>query len=161
MSDCENSVSRSFRALAFSCTLMLPCTDLLAMDPLANFKWQNRVLLVFEAVQDSAYSSEFDQQLKTQLCGLQDRDLIVVRVPASTDVPIDNKPETSDHSISLRQRYSVSGGAFSVILIGKDGGEKLRSDDRVDLGEIFALIDTMPMRRAEMRERAATCPDLL
>lgn len=131
------------------------------MDPLAKFKWQNRVLLVFEPVQDSAYPSEFDHQLTTQLCGLQDRDLIVVRVPASTDVPIDSKPETSDHSMSLRQRYSVSGDAFSVILIGKDGGEKLRSDERVNLGEIFALIDTMPMRRAEMRERGATCPDSL
>jgi hypothetical protein len=39
--------------------------------------------------------------------------------------------------------------------IGKDGGVKLRSAEPVAAGDFFALIDTMPMRRREMRERAA------
>jgi len=42
-------------------------------------------------------------------------------------------------------------GAFTVVLIGKDGGEKLRREEGANLGEIFGLIDTMPMRRREMR----------
>ncbi len=43
--------------------------------------------------------------------------------------------------------------AFAVTLIGKDGGEKLRRSTPLASEELFALVDTMPMRRAEMRER--------
>ncbi len=41
--------------------------------------------------------------------------------------------------------------SFEVLLIGKDGGVKLRRDQPVAVSEITALIDTMPMRRNEMR----------
>jgi len=40
---------------------------------------------------------------------------------------------------------------FRVRLIGKDGGEKLLSASPVTMPELFALIDTMPMRREEMK----------
>ena len=40
--------------------------------------------------------------------------------------------------------------AFRVRLIGKDGGEKLDSAAPVSAAALFALIDAMPMRRAEM-----------
>ena len=37
-----------------------------------------------------------------------------------------------------------------VLLIGKDGGVKLRGDE-LDVQRIFDLIDTMPMRIREMK----------
>ena len=46
-----------------------------------------------------------------------------------------------------------SRAAFEVLLIGKDGGVKLRRDKPVAAFEITALIDTMPMRQDEMRRR--------
>ena len=42
---------------------------------------------------------------------------------------------------------------FSIVLIGKDGGEKLRRHTPLAPEEFFALVDAMPMRRAEMREK--------
>jgi hypothetical protein len=39
------------------------------------------------------------------------------------------------------------------VLIGKDGGEKLRRTTPLSPEELFAIVDAMPMRRAEMRER--------
>jgi hypothetical protein len=42
---------------------------------------------------------------------------------------------------------------FEVLLIGKDGGVKLRRDKLVSPSEVIALIDTMPMRQEEMRRR--------
>jgi hypothetical protein len=53
----------------------------------------------------------------------------------------------------LRDRLSARVGKFTVVLIGKDGGEKLRRSDEVDLGEIFSLIDSMPMRQRERSQR--------
>jgi hypothetical protein len=44
--------------------------------------------------------------------------------------------------------------AFLVVLIGKDGKEKLRSGVPMPPQELFAIVDAMPMRRAEMQETA-------
>lgn len=43
-------------------------------------------------------------------------------------------------------------GVF-VILIGKDGGEKLASEKPVTLVELYGLIDSMPIRKQEMRAK--------
>lgn len=40
--------------------------------------------------------------------------------------------------------------AFSVTLIGKDGGEKLRRESVLTTRELFAIVDAMPIRRAEI-----------
>ncbi|MFO7687606.1 MAG: DUF4174 domain-containing protein [Desulfobacterales bacterium] len=37
--------------------------------------------------------------------------------------------------------------------MGKDGGIKLKRNDQVRLEEIFQLIDSMPMRQDEMRQK--------
>jgi len=36
-----------------------------------------------------------------------------------------------------------------VVLIGKDGGEKLRSAQPITAERLFATIDAMPMRQSE------------
>lgn len=43
-------------------------------------------------------------------------------------------------------------GEFSIVLIGKDGGEKLRRNSLLTTRELFSMVDVMPMRRAEMRK---------
>jgi hypothetical protein len=40
-----------------------------------------------------------------------------------------------------------------VILVGKDGGEKLRRTEYITLKDIFSLIDAIPMLQANMKER--------
>jgi hypothetical protein len=47
--------------------------------------------------------------------------------------------------------------SFAVVLVGKDGGEKRRSNDVVAVEELFAQIDAMPMRQSE-RRRAGEAP---
>jgi hypothetical protein len=46
--------------------------------------------------------------------------------------------------------------AFSVVLIGKDGGEKLRRSTPLAPADLFAIVDVMPMRQAEMKKRPPT-----
>ena len=71
-----------------------------------------------------------------------DRDLIVFRV------------FEDDEGKDLRERFSPKPGGFTLILIGKDGGVKLRRENGADLQDIFDLIDGMPMRKAEMRRQS-------
>ncbi|WP_190510597.1 DUF4174 domain-containing protein [Leptolyngbya sp. FACHB-321] len=53
----------------------------------------------------------------------------------------------------LRQQFGIPPEEFAVILVGKDGTEKQRSQTPVDLELLFRTIDAMPMRQQEMRSR--------
>jgi len=55
----------------------------------------------------------------------------------------------------LRKRFHVSDKDFTVILIGKDGGEKLRSSEVLPFDKLRNIIDAMPMRRQEVQNSPA------
>jgi hypothetical protein len=82
-----------------------------------------------------------------------DRDLLVFHILASGGTQMGNSllPESSGDT--LREKFSIKSGIFTVLLVGKDGGVKLRREGRVKLDEVFSLIDTMPMRQREVREK--------
>ena len=51
----------------------------------------------------------------------------------------------------LSQKFSLpESTSFKLLLLGKDGEIKL-STNRVELKDVFSLIDTMPMRKREMQ----------
>jgi len=54
---------------------------------------------------------------------------------------------------AARRRFHVRPTDFTVILIGKDGGEKLRSHQPISLDTLRSTIDAMPMRQEEMRSQ--------
>jgi len=55
-------------------------------------------------------------------------------------------------SLQVKQQIATLLLDSQVRLIGKDGGSKYQSDS-LDLAQIFALIDSMPMRQQEMRKQ--------
>ena len=84
-----------------------------------------------------------------------ERDLLVFSL-------FDQEPgRWQDRSISVaaaesaRENFKVAKDSFAVLLIGKDGGVKLQSQQPVSPTDIFDLIDTMPMRQREMQEQQA------
>jgi len=72
--------------------------------------------------------------------GMKERDLKVSAIIYSLDLK------------STFKKYNVSATEFTFILIGKDGGEKLRRNSLVSLQELYQLIDGMPMRKIEMKK---------
>lgn len=78
--------------------------------------------------------------LQGRQTGFEERDLI----------PQEIFDETPDGD-AVREQYGIERGTFAVILIGKDGGEKFRSEEPVGPKVFFDRIDAMPMRRREMR----------
>jgi hypothetical protein len=79
------------------------------------------------------------QLLQKDSSGLKERDVQVKWVPARS---------------SLYRTYTVSArDPFTIILVGRDGQEKYRSSQLTTITHFFALIDAMPMRRAEMRKK--------
>jgi hypothetical protein len=85
--------------------------------------------------------------------GLNERDMVVILVITSA-VSLKEKPAARVSAVELRDAYGVLPHEFQVVLIGKDGGVKLRQEEPISLADLFALIDSMPMRRQEMGQRS-------
>ena len=54
---------------------------------------------------------------------------------------------------AAREALDIRPGSFALRMIGKDGSVKLSSGSATSMAEIYALIDTMPMRRRERSDR--------
>jgi len=115
------------------------------------FLWKNRPLLIFAPSPDASEYKTLMTQLNAQADQIIDRDMVLIEIFDIGLVRVDGKPWPDENAENLRKQFSVTTGYLTAILIGKDGGQKLRQSKRVDLGSIFALIDTMPMRQQEMR----------
>lgn len=118
---------------------------------LEDYRWQNRLLLVFAPGPGHARVSDVQAQVDAACEGVLDRDLLVIDAYADGTGQVDGTPLAEPAVNDLRRRFDVGADDVTVILIGKDGGVKERLSGEFDLSEVFALIDGMPMRRAETR----------
>lgn len=123
------------------------------------YRWKNRLLMVFSPSQDDSNYQSLTEEIQEQRKGLRDRELLVFEIFEKGPSRLDNSPLPKDSVDFLRKKFSAGQGSFLVILIGKDGGEKMRrQNQKVSLTEIFAVIDGMPMRQREMKERGKNQP---
>lgn len=121
----------------------------LSMAQLEQHRWQDRVILLFAHSEQEKDLKKQLQDLEADSAGLKDRDLVIYRI-IRNGVVVDKKLNR-EKSIQLQERYNIDSPHFKIILIGKDGGEKVRQYKPITREELFAIIDGMPMRRAEMR----------
>ena len=106
---------------------------------LAALRWQARPVLVFaETREDPRYVAQM-AQLSEAGAALRARDMVLFG---------DAAPERQG---ALRARFAPEG--FLLLLIGKDGGVKLATEEVTPPEALFALVDAMPMRRREMRQQ--------
>ena len=120
---------------------------------LAQFQWKNRLLFLFSPARSHPFFDGLHRALVARQAEVTDRDLVIFEIlefePSNMDAA-DLEPQTAQF---LREKFKVSQGQFTVILIGKDGGIKLDRQNETRLEDIFSLIDSMPMRRQEMRQK--------
>ena len=116
------------------------------------YRWKNRLLMVFSPSPDHSDYQSLLKEMQDRQNGLRDRDVLVFEIFEKGPSRLDNSPMPKDSVDFLRKKFSAGQGSFLVILIGKDGEEKMRRQ-KVSLTEIFAVIDGMPMRQREMKER--------
>ena len=123
------------------------------VSPGIQFKWKNRLLLVFAPDSSHPLLQSLQGDISTRRHEVNDRDLVVFEILGVGTSKRDGTQLDPHTAASLRERFGVSPNAFSLNLVGKDGGIKLRRNDPVKLEEIFRLIDSMPMRQDEMRQK--------
>jgi hypothetical protein len=117
--------------------------EVYAMENIRELEWQNRIILVRSDASAEDYAAlltHADNEI---------RDRHIYWFVFSGDQVTSNYPgHLSQNFIEETKKY-FRDDSNHVLLIGKDGGIKDRSS-RMDLRKLFALIDTMPMRQAEM-----------
>ncbi|MAM86535.1 MAG: hypothetical protein CME36_04385 [unclassified Hahellaceae] len=169
--------------LRFHCTqllglfLLLVQASLLAMPAysadmtvdglLENHAGSKRPVLIFGADIDDKAVAQIGA-LWSKRPELVERDMLIVRVQprqvvvqrtgrhgdgSNKDVQTYEDPALAK---AFRARYKVEDDDFTVVLIGKDGTEKGRSDQVLKAADIFELIDSMSMRQQEISQEAGS-----
>ena len=113
-------------------------------------RWKNRVLILFSPYESHPLFRLQKGDLASKVQEVSERDLVILEILEHGDSRAMNRTLSEKAAKSIRNRFGVSSGLFQVLLIGKDGGVKLRSEQPVPAQDIFGLIDSMPMRRQEM-----------
>ncbi|MEO1438310.1 MAG: DUF4174 domain-containing protein [Bacteroidota bacterium] len=119
---------------------------------LSQYRWENRIIvLIAEDVQNPILRKQV-QALKNLPAGLKERDLVLFVISKTESTGPKGKLEGIDFT-AVYQQFKCKDAPFHFRLIGKDGGTKLKRTLFVEPEEIFAIIDAMPMRRAEIRQQ--------
>jgi hypothetical protein len=119
---------------------------------LAGMRDRARPLLVFAPKPDDTQLSTQLRSLRAGATELAARDVVVIALPWNSHTPTTSMLSARD-ALAARRRFHIAPNAFAVILIGKDGGEKLRSETPLTVEKLRATIDAMPMRQEEMRSK--------
>lgn len=128
-------------------------TAMVSASPLETFRDTNRlILLSLHTAAQVQQTSDTLAEFRTQLA---DRQVKVIDLsPHATRIPQTIRM-TADQTAQLRKEFRLPADEKRAVflLIGKDGGEKARQSDALDLKRWCVLIDQMPMRRQEMKQK--------
>jgi hypothetical protein len=125
--------------------------SLVAQD-LSKHNWQNRLIVILT---NNAQNEKYKNQVaafKNEKEGFDERKLVVYHVtPSEYKTGFDNR--SWKKSSLLYERFKKSDSDFEVLLLGLDGGVKLRQDSLLTVQKLYSTIDVMPMRRQEIERK--------
>lgn len=109
------------------------------------------MLLIFADDKSSESLKKQLDVLTKDKVGLQERKLKVYQF-SENDYNIGFNTNWKSSTLNINKYFSNK-EQFKVILVGLDGGIKLKQSKIVSLTKLFALIDGMPMRKAELKKQ--------
>ena len=119
--------------------LILLSTMIVCLSGIVSSDTDKRQLLLFTQKKNTGLAEKQLAIWKEAQAEMEERDLTITVIKGND---------------LLHKKYKVdSQTEFTVILLGKDGGEKLRTQNLLTTNKLFALIDAMPMRRHEMQKK--------
>lgn len=156
--------SRMLRHILFAALLPMAQINLADGPPkpvtIASLRDDYRPLLIFSPTDGDPRLTRQTLLKDRHQPGLADRQIILIPMYLNTPYTggIAMFPDGKLGSISkpeadaARRRFHIAPTDFTVILLGKDGGEKLRSHDPIPFATLRDTIDAMPMRQDEMKQ---------
>lgn len=105
---------------------------------LSEYRWKKRlVIMVSSNFDDSKPTTQF-RMFKESSQKLEERDMVVLKIDSNSE---------------KLSNFNIEEDFEGVMLVGKDGGLKAQYPYIVDPIKLFDLVDSMPMRRSEMRKK--------
>jgi hypothetical protein len=120
---------------------------------LKQYQWRNRVLVISAENVDDNNLLEQAAELALTPDEFADRDMVLVMLLDNSVSKAGDRQLTSAEVTAVRAPLGIRPGSFALRLIGKDGSVKLSAKKATSMTEIYALIDSMPMRQRENSKR--------
>ncbi|MFP4289949.1 MAG: DUF4174 domain-containing protein [Bacteroidales bacterium] len=130
-------------------TMTLFSTLLASSQDLSKHKWENRLILLITNDENNTTFQSQISEFKKDRDGLEERKLIIYQVTPET-YKTGLNGGAPQKSSQLYNKYKKGSAVFEVILLGLDGGIKLRQNELLTKEKLYGIIDAMPMRRREM-----------
>lgn len=139
-------------ALIFFFFYMISYSENTKAQDLSNHEWKDRLVLVLvDDITNEKYYSQLEE-LQSNLEGVQERKIVVYHItPEKFKVGLSDKEWQKSETIY--KRYKNTDSQPEIILLGLDGGVKLRAKEFLSNQKLFDTIDAMPMRMQEMRRK--------
>jgi Domain of unknown function (DUF4174) len=118
---------------------------------LDSYQWKKRVLLIFSTPENEAFFTKQIATVRLAMDEYKERDVVIFCVTKGKI--LDDKGNVFATILPKDEVNTLLSQQVGIILIGKDGGEKLRSIEPVSNEAIFGLIDSMPMRKSEVSKK--------
>lgn len=110
----------------------------MSSQELAKFKWEKRLVVLVSSNWESETVQKQLELFAAHQKAMEEREILLIKLsPLSKEL----------------ERYNVDKNFKGVLLIGKDGGLKSRYEMVIAPKTIFELVDSMPMRQAEIRDK--------
>lgn len=147
--------TRFLRRGALALSLALPAVALPAgatladANPLTAERWKTRPVVLVVAQDGDALLAKVRAALAQTRAreAFRARDMVLYTVVAGAGRRNDEALGAAQTTALLKALQLDARGPSTFVLVGKDGGVKLRAGPEVELQEVFAEIDRMPMRQ--------------
>ncbi|MTI23246.1 DUF4174 domain-containing protein [Fulvivirga sp. RKSG066] len=132
--------------------IILSCLIFLTMitNPIDKYKWKNRLILIF--AESETEMTDQVNILNKEKKGLKDRDLLIFTIGKEKATDPQGNSLSPQQQEWLSKEFNPGRKPFAVVLIGKDGTEKLTEYALLSTDKLFSTIDVMPMRQQEMKD---------
>ena len=112
-------------------------------DKLEYYKWKKRILLLISKEENNFLINAADKFFTNQKCKNAERNLELLKIK-------------KDNSLNIK-KTSYFKDKTGIWLIGYDGNIKGYSEDDTLLSNLYNLIDSMPIRKDEMKNFNKNC----
>ncbi len=136
-------------SMILSIVIMMSCAA--NAQCLEDLQWKNRVLIINAIdTSDQLYQKQINL-FQDESEALRERKLNVFQYTYPHLRQLDFSQKKNSKNRNTKDCEFIIKEDFNVILIGLDGGVKLRSKKILTPEKLYAKIDAMPMRRSEMK----------
>ena len=112
-------------------------------NKLENYKWKKRILLLIDKEEDIILVNEVNKFFITHKCENDERNLELIKFKKLNN--------------NYKKRTSYFKDKKGIWLIGYDGNIKGYTEDNTLLLNLYNLIDSMPIRKEEIKDLKLNC----